>query len=142
MLRRKQTFSALVVTAVALGVVIIVSTVGGMSWFYPSLVTTIAAMVVSLLAALIVRAMLPRSWRPRGVLPVLLAGVAAYGFLRFGVDTGSSGYLDHDILTPPGGELDEFSTWVFAALGGVGLFLVLQLITRWSEQRRRDDARR
>jgi hypothetical protein len=141
MLRRTQPVSGSAAAAVALALVIVVSTGGGMSWFYPRLVTTVAAMIVSLLAALIVRSMLPRSWRPPGVAPVLLAGVAAYGFIRFGVDTGSSGFLDHQILTPLEGELDEFSTWFFGAVGAIGLFVFLRAVARWSP-RRADDARR
>jgi hypothetical protein len=125
------------VAAAVLLVVIAVSTAAGMSWFYPRIVTTIAVMAVALLAALLVRALLPRAWRPPGVAPVLLAGIAAYGFIRFGVDTHSSDFMDHRILEPFEGEIDDFPTWFFAALGGAGVFLFLRAVDWWAARRRR-----
>jgi hypothetical protein len=138
-LTRTRQKSVLVAAAVLL-VVIAVSTAAGMSWFYPRVVTTVAVMVASLLAVLVVRAMLPRSWRSPGVGPVLLAGVAAYGFIRFGVDTHSSEFMDHRVLEPFEGEIDDFPTWFFGAVGAAVLMVFLHGFNWWVGRRSTGEA--
>ena len=112
----------------------------GIHWFYPRAVTSVAIMVVVVLATLIGRRLLPAAWRPSGVLPVVLASVAAYVFLRVAVSAHWTEFVDHDVLEPFEGEADDFPTWLFAGVGGAGLLTVVALVNRWAGRRPGGDA--
>ncbi len=103
----------------------------GVDWFYARPVTTVAVMVAALLATLIVRRLLPASWRPPGALPVLVASVAAYVFLRISVSAGWTEVVDHDVLERLDGEVDDFPTWAFAGGAAAAVFVFVALVSRW-----------
>jgi len=103
----------------------------GVDWFYPRLLTTVAIMVAVVLATLVARRLLPASWRPTGVLPVVVASVASYVFLRISVSAGWTEFVDHGVLEKFEGEVDDFPTWLFAAVGAAGVFLFVALVSRW-----------
>jgi glucan phosphoethanolaminetransferase (alkaline phosphatase superfamily) len=133
--RTKQPNSALLGTVLALVVVGIPLTLLGMSWYYPRPVTTAAVLLVSLVVTLIARRLLPPSWRPAGVAAFLVAAAAAYLVIQFGSASGWSGFLDHRILTPSEGEVDEVSTWIFGALGAAAGFGSIVALRRWTARR-------
>ena len=115
---------ALIIVAVALNRL-------GMRLFYPDLVSTIAIMVLSLLAVLLVRQLVPPPWRPSGAGPLLVAALAAYLLVRLSVASDWAEFLDHAVLEPLGGEVDDASTAIFAGLGAAGAMVALRLLSRW-----------
>jgi hypothetical protein len=127
---RSSQFTVLVILAAALGTVAVVLNRLGMRLFYPDLLTTVAVMVLSVVATLLARRLLPESWRPSGWGPMLVAALGAYLFVRFGVATDASEFVDHDLLEPLGGEVDDSPTWLFAALGAIGTMVALRMLTR------------
>ncbi|NEM05921.1 hypothetical protein [Geodermatophilus normandii] len=123
-----------------LAVVVGLTLATGIHWFYPRTITTVAIIAVVVVATLIGRRLLPAAWRPSGVLPVVLASVAAYVFLRISVSAHWTEFVDHDVLEPFEGEVDDFPTWLFAGLGGAGLLAVVALVNRWAGRRLGDGA--
>ena len=141
--RRRQSavgplMAAVAVAAVTLGVTLFTR----IDWFYPRLVTTVAIMVIVVLATLVAWRLLPASWRPRGFAPFAIACIAGYAFLRIGASAGWTELMDHRVLERVGGEADDFPTWLFAALGGAGVFLVVAAFNAWVERSPGDDAPR
>ncbi|MGK5173601.1 hypothetical protein [Geodermatophilus sp. CPCC 205761] len=131
MAMRKGSVSGLLVTAAALASTIgLLTAVTNIVWFYPRLVTTMAVMVVALLATLLVWSFVPARWRAQGVVPALLAAVGAYTAIRIAVAAGWSEFVDHDVLEALGGEVDDVPTWLFGAIGGIGVFVALGVL-RW-----------
>ncbi|SFT33849.1 hypothetical protein SAMN05660657_00187 [Geodermatophilus amargosae] len=122
------TVSAAVVVVVVVGLTLTT----GVDWFYPRPITTVAIMVVVVLATLIAWRLLPCAWRPTGILPVVVAAVAGYVFLRIAVSAGWTEFTDHQVLEPLEGEVDDFPTWLFAAFGGTGVLVVTVLVSRWA----------
>jgi glucan phosphoethanolaminetransferase (alkaline phosphatase superfamily) len=121
--------------AALLVVLIAVSAAAGMQWTYPSARTTVAVMALAVASTALGWRLLPRRWRPRGAVPFVLACVGAYGVVQFGRSTDASGFLDHSVLTPLEGEVDEVSTWIFGILGALGLAAVLGVISWWTARR-------
>jgi len=101
----------------------------------------VAIVVLAVLAAGMARWLLARSWRSPGAPAFLLAVAAAFVAVQFGVASGWSGWLDHDVLTPVGGEADELSTWIFAVLGGAAVYVLIGLVRRRTQRGASDEAR-
>jgi hypothetical protein len=139
---RRQATRALGLATAVLVVIVVALTVAGMHWFYPRLVTTAARIGVAIVATGLAWRLLPRRWRPRGVLPFVVGCVAAYALMEFGRASEWSSYLDHQILTPPGGEVDEVSTWAFGVLGAAGLLGLVAVVTGWLSRRSTADRSR
>jgi uncharacterized membrane protein YuzA (DUF378 family) len=124
----------LLLAAGLLLLVVVAFTAMGMHWWYPSALTTVAIVVLAVLAAGLARWLMPRWWRSPGVPAFLLAVAAAFVAVQFGVASGWSGWLDHDVLTPVGGEADELSTWIFAVLGGAAVYVLIGLVRRRTDR--------
>jgi hypothetical protein len=128
--------SAAAVTLVVIGGLTLTT---GIDWFYARPLTTVAVMVATALATLIVRRLLPASWRPGGVLPVVVAAVAGYAFLRISVSAGWTEFADHDVLETFEGEVDDFPTWAFAGGAAAVVFGFMTVVGRWAARRSGDD---
>jgi len=99
-------------------------------WLYPRLVTTLAVQAVGVIATLLARALLPESWRPPGLIWVVVASVSAYVVLRLGAYTGWSKRFKHTILDWFGGDVDDAQTWMLGILSGGAVLVLVQLIRR------------
>jgi hypothetical protein len=142
-LNRRESTTGLAVATVLLAIVIVGFTLWtGLDWFYPRVLTTVAIMVVVVLATLAVRRLLPRAWRPEGLAPTALACVGAYVFLRLSIGAGWTEFVDHDVLETLEGEVDDFPTWLFAALGGAAVLVGLTVLTWLGARLSRDDSTR
>lgn len=97
---------------------------------YPRGVTTGAVATVAVLCTLLVRALLPRTARPSGWLPVLVASFGAYMALRLGSYTGISKRFKHSYLDWFSGDVDDAQTWMLAAIGGGSVLVVLGQLRR------------
>ncbi|MGY1735371.1 hypothetical protein [Geodermatophilus sp. SYSU D00684] len=139
--QRRPRAGVVAATAAVAVVVVGLTLATGVHWSYPRPVTTVAVAVAVVLATLIGRRLLPATWRPSGILPVALASVAAYVFLRIAVSARWTEFTDHDLLEPFEGEVDDFPTWLFAGLGGAGLLVFVALVDRWARRRPGDDER-
>lgn len=106
-----------------------------MSLLYPRRVTTGAVAATAVLCTLFARTLLPRSMRPSGRLPVVIASGGAYLALRTGSRSGLSKRFKHAYLDPLGGEIDDAQTWLVAALGGTGTLIALDRIRRVHQAR-------
>ncbi|MEY2521481.1 MAG: hypothetical protein QOJ66_46 [Ilumatobacteraceae bacterium] len=106
------------------------------TWSYPRPITTVAVQSVAVTTTLAARAMLPRSWRPSGALPIIVASAGAYVALRVGSHTGRSKQFKHAVLDGLGGDVDDAQTWILGALGGGGVLVALRLLRRSPEARR------
>jgi hypothetical protein len=132
---RRPLLGLAVAAVVTLLVVVGLTLTTGIDWFYDRPLTTVAVMVATVLATLIARRLLPASWRPGGVLPVVVAAVAAYAFLRISVSAGWTEFADHDILEKFEGEVDDFPTWAFAGVAATAVFVFVTLVSRWAAGR-------
>ena len=86
------------------------------------LLTRVGLIALCGLATLLTIRLVPRSWRPAGVLVPLLAVVVAFVVIRVAAESGFTEWLDHDVLERVGGETDDFPTWLLAGLSAAAVF--------------------
>jgi hypothetical protein len=92
-----------------------------------ALLTGVALVGVAVLMTLLALAVAPRRWRSGGVVVAVLAVAGAYVAIRLGTESGFDEWLDHDVLEPLGGEVDDVGTWLIALAGALAVLAVAQL---------------
>lgn len=100
------------------------------TWSYPRPITTVAVQSVAVTTTLAARAMLPRSWRPSGALPIVVASAGAYVVLRVGSHTGRTKQFKHTVLDGLGGDVDDAQTWMLGVLAGGCVLVAARLLGR------------
>jgi hypothetical protein len=96
-----------------------------MGWRYPSTVSSAAVAGVAGLTTWWVRALVPTQWRPTGVAPLVLGTGASYLSMRIGLFTGWTKTFKHGVVDPLGGDVDDATTWMVAAIGPAAVLSVL-----------------
>jgi hypothetical protein len=100
------------------------------SWLYPRPVTTVAVQTVAVTTSLLACRALPPSWRPEGLVPLVLGSTGAYAAVRLGSHSGWSKRFKHGVLDWFGGDVDDAQTWMLAALASGGVLVLTQLCRR------------
>ena len=88
------------------------------------LLTRAGLVVLSVVATLLAARLVPRSWRPQGVVVTAAAVLVSFVLTRLSSESGLTNWLDHEVFERVGGATDDFPTWLVAGVAAAAVFWV------------------